>query len=240
MMYLRTPIYDLLCRLDTAGNGLLYIMEHWIICLAIYALAVFARMVMNHLVGALLTFVGILAAPYLTVHTLLEYRYLYWQSSAGTVLQWLEELLEIFHVTNIVSGIHYYDGIDYEAVSSVDYRFYYPSAIFLWLGIAVVCSLLAYHMANQDHSSGKIGKNAVYENIFIVCTGLYVALLIPFTAYFRDKLSGHEKLMLFLMLIAFSITEVIMVRLFKGKGKYDHYNSWKSGVKNQKRKSRRL
>ena len=36
MMYLRTPIYDLLCRLDTAGNGLLYIMEHWIICLAIY------------------------------------------------------------------------------------------------------------------------------------------------------------------------------------------------------------
>lgn len=221
--YLCFSDYEAIREMDSMGNAMILILYHWIICMCIYSMAVFARVIMQNLFSAILTFLGILTFPYV-LSIAIEF---IGANNSPAIIKGLINRLGIFSVVFPERTCH--TEILYEnVIEKVDIVYYFPELdiAIIWAGMAILFTVLAYFMAKSEQNSGKIGKNAIYENIFIFGAGIYVAMLIP--AFGILEKMGKTKISI-LMIVVFVVTEIVLYRIFKAKGKYDYLNATQEG-----------
>lgn len=228
--YLNTSFFLDYLKVDTLGNAWMMILQDFIVCMAVYALGVFARVVMNHFFSAGLVFVGILSAPYMIFWNIFQYL-----MYKGVDISGLEPVLDLVRFSS-VSLLHSGE-IGQEGsilLRNIAYKYraldqgyalgaYEPGIILLWLAFAALFTILAYRMATGEYSGARLGKTVVFENIFIVCTGLYFALLVLWT---NIAMEHPAKYSIIIMVLIFAVVEWLMLRRFKGKGRYDALNTW--------------
>lgn len=232
--YLFSPAYEIFCSLDTLGNGLLYILEDWLITLGVFSLAVFARMAMGHVISALLVLAGLLTGPYLLLMDL-SYRVMLqgnkmvhgnWALVDGVSYLADRLLVTTSHVENVFNDSTSYSYYD-SAWGSVNIKYstYEWSTIALWAGIVLAVSFFAYRMSKKDTAFSVVGRTPFVENLFIFCAGFYPAILVMLSS--TDSVKGS----LPVMLAVFLVIEGIMIHFFKRKrpGRYEKWNTWRGG-----------
>lgn len=226
--YMTTEIYSQLCAMDSVENVIIELLYSCMGAVFLYAIAVFSRMVMGNTLTSFLTFGGIIASPYVILDGL--------ESIIKNQLQITKNIIPNsgMVVGNLFQGMSRYsveDGIEIKnAVVKagggdtnvyIDYFRIKPVYFIILVGGFVLLTALSYHIMKKDFSTGKIGKNIVYENIFIICTGLYMAFILPrLSTFYKTSLET----MLFSMVIVFVIVETLLIITLKKRHRYDSLN----------------
>lgn len=240
--YLKLPAYDMLCRIDTLGNGWMFILQYWAVSLGIFSVAVFTRMAMGYGVAVVLSFLGITTAPYLLLEEI-AYRFRIRKTpGAGIWQEWADRVLPLSVSCN---SQLYFPGWDPDQVwwkgdgtgsTNVEYQmgviqqvgakyFMFDSVtILFWFGIAILFLILSYHMSEKECGFAIIARTSFYENAFFLGIGLYLALLV--FCFVPGGISKSAPV----MLLVFAVAETILLFVFKKKGRYDYLQSGKGGA----------
>lgn len=217
-IYMGRDFYEKCYQMDSLGNAGIIILNYWLICVCIYSLAVFARMIMHNLLGAILTFGGILELPYVLLANLRTV--LTDERFSDFLEEWRKKL-------DLYLTMHPIRMISYEKLGvTMDYYFPYVQNLIAWGIFTLLFIVLAYRMAQNEHSSNKLGKTAVYETLFMLGTGIYIVFIVSHLTMFRDK-EGKEALII--MGITFLIVETVLFYVVKSRGKYDYLNGREGG-----------
>lgn len=228
--YLLSGAYPLLCNADSMAVGLWIIFGDLILCLFVYHLAVFMRMAMNRFFAALAGFVGVLVFPYMVFDNIGEYIMQHFRYADTTWFYQMRIKTSIFEQVYLrKEELHF---MKYQMTGStlqeicLPYSSFDGTVLLGWCLAVLLLGALSRLLSKKDISAGKLCKTLWLENIFLVSGGVYLVLFLPMLRFFKVL---SVATMCISMGILFLLVEIVLIRIYKGKGHYDRYNTFKEG-----------
>lgn len=199
--------YTEICRLDSLGNGLMFIFNIFLVCLAVYTVFGMAAIITEYDLLSILVAISILAFPEFLVIVLNIISDLF-----------VENIWNLFGIMDVTRASEWFSEME-EQIIYIGDRTSNCLGMFIITAVSYVIGYMA--VKNIDNTSGRFTISVLFDRYIIFMSGLYIAFLIPLMNFLNDK---PVYIIVLLMTAVFFIIEFFMIKsLSKGK-KYDYLN----------------
>ncbi|MDE6254420.1 MAG: hypothetical protein K2M78_17595 [Lachnospiraceae bacterium] len=201
--------YTEICRLDSLGNGLMFIFNIFLVCLAVYTVFGMAAIITEYGLLSVLVAIGILVFPEFLVIVLNMISNLF-----------VENIWNLFGIMDVTRVSEWFSEIEMEdKIIYIGDRTSNCLGMFIITAVSYIIGYMA--VKNIDNTSGRFTISVLFDRYIIFMSGLYIAFLIPLMDFLNGK---PVYIVVLLMAAVFLIIEIFMMKsLSKGK-KYDYLN----------------
>ncbi len=207
--------YEIIMKMDSAGNAVLYVAQIISSMLMLFFIAVFAGIVSRNKLIAVLIIAGICLFPAYVPAAFNKMTL----SCFGIKMPLYDEIVNYSSLAVLLEDLEYY-RLENELYIYMNYP---VERTITSLTVIIVLGIISYVLAvKADRMSGKILINKICENIFIIIAGIYGACVVPML---RDMEEFKPGVVLAGMIVIFIIIEAALYKFVTGRGKYTYLNA---------------